>query len=171
VLYGSASPSEAFETTTLQVEPIDLHEFLRHVAANAPCVGVENVLLQAEGVDRVMVRADEFPLEDVVTHVLRNADRHRRPGTPIILRLALREDVAELRIHNEGEPIDEALLDKIFEYGVSTAEADDGTGHEGRRGQGLFVAKTYLAKMGGTIEAVNEAGGVSFVLSLQRALL
>ncbi len=34
----------------------------------------------------------------------------------------------------------------------------------------LFVARrTYLAKMGGTIAACNVEGGVSFVLTLQRA--
>lgn len=168
VLYGSASPSEAFETTTLRVEPIDLHEFLRHVAANAPCVGVANVELQvADGVGPVMVRADEFPLEDVVTHVLRNADRHRRVGTPINLRLDVLDDMVQVRIHNLGEPIPQALLDKIFEYGVSE-NAEAAAGDDGRRGQGLFVAKTYMAKMGGTIAAVNEADGVSFVLALQR---
>ena len=29
----------------------------------------------------VLVRAEEYALEDVVTHVLRNAERHREPGT------------------------------------------------------------------------------------------
>ena len=36
------------------------------------------------------------------------------------------------------------------------------------RGQGLFVAKTYMAKMGGTINARNTEGGVAFVLTFQR---
>ena len=38
----------------------------------------------------------------------------------------------------------------------------------GSRGQGLFVARTYLAKMGGTISVRNLPDGVSFALSLQR---
>ena len=32
------------------------------------------------------------------------------------------------------------------------------------RGQGLFVARTYMAKMGGTVTARNEQGGVTFEL-------
>ncbi|MES2933139.1 MAG: hypothetical protein V4805_06595, partial [Pseudomonadota bacterium] len=40
----------------------------------------------------------------------------------------------------------------------------------GNRGQGLFVAKTYMAKMGGTIGVQNVMDGVSFVLSLQRGM-
>ena len=38
-----------------------------------------------------------------------------------------------------------------------------------QRGQGLFVAKTYMAKMGGTIAAENVPDGVRFVLTLPRA--
>jgi C4-dicarboxylate-specific signal transduction histidine kinase len=41
-------------------------------------------------------------------------------------------------------------------------------GTAGNRGQGLFVAKTYMAKMGGTITAFNIEDGVSFELGLQR---
>jgi signal transduction histidine kinase len=172
VLYGHASPSEAFEATTLQLQPLDLHEFLRHVASNAPCVGVDDVELHAEpGLGEVLVRADEYPLEDVVTHVLRNAQRHRVAGTPIEIRLGPAGPMAEVRIRNRGPRIPEPMLDKIFEYGVSdlqgeSAGAADAAG--GRRGQGLFVAKTYLAKMGGTIRAENGSDGVTFVLALQR---
>ena len=39
---------------------------------------------------------------------------------------------------------------------------------QGYRGQGLFVARTYMAKMGGTISARNVEGGVSFLLTLQQ---
>jgi sensor histidine kinase regulating citrate/malate metabolism len=58
------------------------------------------------------------------------------------------------------------MLGKIFEYGVSDQPE---SGAEGNRGQGLFVAKTYMAKMGGTITARNEVDGVTLALALQRA--
>jgi sensor histidine kinase regulating citrate/malate metabolism len=58
------------------------------------------------------------------------------------------------------------MIDNIFEYGVSD-QADSGA--HGNRGQGLFVAKTYMAKMGGTITVRNLDDGVEFVLSLLRA--
>ena len=50
---------------------------------------------------------------------------------------------------------------------MSDGAANGGQG-EGR-GQGLFVARTYMAKMGGTITAANAAGGVTFTLRLPRA--
>ena len=65
----------------------------------------------------------------------------------------------------------------IFEYGVSDpgasvgADRDENNPDRGHRGQGLFVAKTYMAKMGGTIVAENlpDGRGVRFTLALPKA--
>ncbi|QDQ26995.1 HAMP domain-containing histidine kinase [Chitinimonas arctica] len=166
ILYGSASPSEAFQSTTLAVQALDLDEFLRNIAGNAACVGIAGVSYE-RAPSPVLVRADEYPLEDVVTHVLRNADRYRPPDTLITITLTASETTVSVAIHNVGQAIPDDLIDKIFEYGVSDqAEA----GANGSRGQGLFVAKTYMAKMGGTITAHNDEDGVRFVLGLQRAM-
>ena len=164
VLYGNASPSEAFQASVVQVGELDLSAFLEHVAANAPCAGIDNVRFVGAG-QAVLARADEYCLEDVVTHVLRNAARYRREDSPITLTLAAAETGATITIFNQGPAIAEELIGRVFEYGVSD-QPDSGA--EGNRGQGLFVAKIYMAKMGGTISVLNHANGVSFVLSLQR---
>jgi signal transduction histidine kinase len=173
VLYGSASPSEAFQSTTLQLATLELGAFLAAVAANAPHAGIADVRY-AGPAEAVAVRADEYSLEDVITHVLQNADRHRAAGTPITITLTADETSARVELHNEGEAIAGALIDKIFEYGVSGGEDAPPGGAAGspapQRGQGLFVAKTYMAKMGGTIAAENAAGGVRFVLVLPRVM-
>ena len=166
-LYGTASPSEAITAATVEVDALDLDTFLRHVAENAPYAGIADVVYAPAGAP-VWVQADEHSLEDVVTHVLRNADRYRPTGTPVTLALSgLGEAMVALEIHNTGPAIPEALLDKIFDYGVSDGAASGAQG-EGR-GQGLFVARTYMAKMGGTITAANVGDGVSFTLRLPRA--
>jgi signal transduction histidine kinase len=164
VLYGSASPSEAFQSTVLQVTAIDIGAFLRNVADNAPLVGIADVRFSGDQ-EGVMVRADDYSLEDVVTHILRNADRCRVPDSMISIDLKATETAATITIHNYGPNIAEELIDKIFEYGVSD-QIDAGA--NGSRGQGLFVAKTYMAKMGGTITVQNVADGVVFSLGLQR---
>jgi signal transduction histidine kinase len=164
VLYGSASPSDAFLSASLQMQKLDIEAFLKTVATNAADAGILQV--QFESAARpVLVKADEYSLEDVVTHILTNANRHRTPGTAIRMSLKASGTSAEVRIHNRGSGISPPLLDKVFEYGVSEA-ADDSPQH---RGQGLFVARTYMAKMGGTIEAVNVEDGVEFVLRLAAA--
>ncbi len=163
VLYGNASPSEAFQASVVQVGELDLSAFLEHVAANAPCVGIDDVRFIGGG-QPVLARADEYCLEDVVTHVLRNAARYRVEGSPITLTLADAGTGATITIFNKGPSIPEELIGRVFEYGVSD-QPDSGA--EGNRGQGLFVAKIYMAKMGGTISVANHSNGVSFVLSLQ----
>ena len=190
VLYGAASPSEALAAAPVQLASLDLLAFAQHVAGNAHFAGIEQVVLKpvlqpvlkpvlqepsheraGVGAGTWLVHADEYSLEDVVTHVLRNAEQHRTPGTPIVLRLDASSDDAmlHLAIHNQGPAINAALMDKIFEYGVSDKSAAQGTGSPSEtRGQGLFVARTYMAKMGGTIEARNVAGGVELRLRLPR---
>jgi signal transduction histidine kinase len=169
VLYGQASPSEALQAAHLDVGTVDLDQFLHHVAGNAHFAGIEGVRYQ-RAASPVMVRAEEFSLEDVVTHILRNAQRHRTPGTPITMALLAQEPgVAQVIIHNQGEPIADALLARVFDYGVSGTDLSSEPATTGQRGQGLFVARTYMRKMGGAIEARNEDGGVSLVLTLQRA--
>lgn len=161
VLYGQASPSEALAAAQIELATLDLDAFLAQVAANAHFAGLDGVRYRPLG-SPVPVRADEFALEDVVTHVLRNADRHRHPGTPITIALAASDSTATVSIHNSGAAIAPALLGRIFEYGFSDAAGD------GHRGQGLFVVRTYLAKMGGTVRARNDGDGVTFELSLPR---
>lgn len=164
VLYGNASPSEAFQASVVQVGELDLSAFLEHVAANAPCAGIANVRLIGGG-QPVLARADEYCLEDIVTHVLRNAARYRLDGSPITITLDAVETGATITIFNQGPAIADELIGRVFEYGVSD-QPDSGA--DGNRGQGLFVAKIYMAKMGGTISVANYPNGVSFVLCLQR---
>lgn len=71
--------------------------------------------------------------------------------------------MASITIRNLGLNIPEGMIDRIFEYGLSDQQ---GSGANGSRGQGVFVDRTYMARMGGTITAQNEVDGVSFVLIL-----
>jgi len=165
VLYGSASPSDAILSASLQMKSLDIQSFLQTVADNAAEAGIARVTF--DGLSRpLFVKCDEYSLEDVVTHVLTNADRHRSSSSAIRMSLRCQANVAEVRIHNQGSCIKPSMLGKIFEYGVSEANAPQGGAAGPHRGQGLFVAKTYMAKMGGTIEAANVADGVEFVLRL-----
>jgi hypothetical protein len=66
-----------------------------------------------------------------------------------------------VRIGNDFPPIDGRRIGRILGDGVP--DATD-TGAAGSRGHGLFVARTYVAKTGRTIEARNAVDGVDFVL-------
>lgn len=157
LLYGQASVGEALDQASAQRERLDLAAFLREVAANAPFAGFEHVV--AEGCEReCWVLADALKLEDALTHLLSNAQRYRTPGTPICLQLDATQGT--VRVHNQGPPIAPERLPTLFELGTSSGEGAT------QRGQGLFVARGYLAKMGGSIEVANADGGVAFTLRL-----
>lgn len=161
-LYGSASPTDGVESVAIQDEVVDVAQFLQSVAENAPDAGIDGVVF--EGVQEpTLVRADAAALEDAITHILTNATRYRPPGTAITVGLKVIEDTAIATIHNHGPHVPEDMIGRIFEYGVS--DQPDG-GALGNRGQGLFVAKTYLAKMGGSITVQNKADGVQFEIRL-----
>ncbi len=165
VLYGTASPSEALAGAQIEGQRMDLAAFAAQLAANAAYAGIEDVQLLPWTGDPLWVSADEYSLEDVLTHVLRNAQRHHKPGTPILLTLNIDGNSAVLSVYNEGPHIATERLETIFEYGESDAPTHNGE----RRGQGLFVARSYLAKMDGRIEARNEPAGVRFIITLPLA--
>ncbi len=171
ILYGNASPSEAFQASVLELQALELRQFLSALIENAPDAGIKDVLDLSDASTcpaAVWVRADEHSLEDVISHILNNAQRYRQTASPIEIKLDADDNYAQISVRNYGPQIAEDMLDKLFEYGVSDqAEA----GALGQRGQGLFVAKTYMAKMGGTISVNNLADGVCFCLSLQRCTI
>jgi two-component system, OmpR family, sensor kinase len=165
ILYGQASPSEAIAKADVAAGVLDLDAFLTQIAGNAHFAGIDKVVYERPAqAAPLLVKADEFALEDVVTHILSNAQRHRLEGTPITLSVAQEGAQALLRIHNQGQAIPADLLPGIFDYGVSGSKA--GADDPSHRGQGLFVVKSYMGKMGGSVEAINVVDGVVFQLAL-----
>ena len=81
--------SEAIEAAYLELEGVNVVSFLAMVAENAHFAGIGGVcFVPTPGMHDLQVRADDFSLEDVLTHVLRNAARHRKDDTPITLSLS-----------------------------------------------------------------------------------
>ena len=138
VLYGSASPSEAFQSTSLRGANGGYCRFRtkrRRERRSRRCP-----LHRRDA--PVPVRADEFPWRTCFPTSSKNADRHRRAGNPITIAVAAGDNLATVSIHNFG-PHQSGIAGQDFEYGVSDQPAHAAEGH---RGQGLFVAKTYMAR-------------------------
>jgi two-component system sensor histidine kinase KdpD len=103
--------------------------------------------------DLPLVRADPGLLERVLANLFSNALRHSPPDSPPVL--LAREDgdrvVLEVVDHGAGVPGD--LKERIFEPFLRLEERSPGVG------LGLAVAKGFAEAMGGTIAAVDTAGG------------
>ncbi len=106
---------------------------------------------------------------DLVTQALvgltSNAVRHTPPGTPVVLRLGLRDGHATIEVADAGPGIPPEHLPHVFErfhrVDRGRAAASGGTG------LGLALVEAVARAHGGTVAAASEPGrGAVFTLSL-----
>ena len=101
------------------------------------------------------ILVDEEWMERAVGNVMDNAVRYANSRIDICAKLEKKYIVIEIK--NDGEEIEEADLERIFERFY--------IGKGGQHGLGLAIAKQVMVLHGGTIEARNE-NGVVFVLKV-----
>jgi signal transduction histidine kinase len=112
----------------------------------------------------VSVRGDARLLRRMIRNLLENARRHGAP--PIELRVARRDDGAELQVRDHGPGIPESERERIFEPFFRQPNARQGFG----AGLGLALVRQIARRHGGeaTVEAA-EGGGGRFVVRLARS--
>ena len=92
---------------------------------------------------------DQDRLAQVISNLLGNALQHGKPGAPVEIHSAIRDDGATLTIANEGAGIPPSELPKLFEpYRRSSAAGAT----RGSMGLGLYISREVIAAHGGTIE-------------------
>jgi signal transduction histidine kinase len=154
---------DAIAAREIELSPVELNEFLSEIARNAGLVNVPDVLFVGALADLVC-DVDADALGDVLENIIRNAHRHRLPGTPITITLTKVGTHAVITISNHGNLIDEAVLDRIFDYGFSTVAKKFGDGN----GIGLWISRKYVSMMRGSLTVLNirDEGRVCFEISL-----
>jgi len=109
-----------------------------------------------EYVPRIYGNTDE--LTQLIWNILQNAITHARES--IELTAAATEDGVKITVTNDGATIEPALLQRIFEWGVS--------GSEGGNGIGLAICRSIAHKHNGDISAQNrESGGTILTVTLK----
>ena len=98
---------------------------------------------------RFMVDADADRIGQVLSNLLGNAGHHGAPGEPVLVQLVRRGDDAVLEVSNVGPPIDEALVDSLFEP-FKRRSAPSPTNRNGL-GLGLYIAQQIMAGHGGSL--------------------
>jgi signal transduction histidine kinase len=111
--------------------------------------------LLTQGTCRAHVDGDRF--EQVVSNLVANAVLHGDPGQPVRVELATRAAAASLSVHNQGVPIDPALLPTLFDP-FKRGETRAGRPHG--LGLGLYIADRIVTAHGGTlrVESTVEQG-------------
>ncbi len=109
------------------------------------------------------IKGDPQALGQAVQNVLRNAIVYGTPGSVVRVTLAVRDDMLELGVENDGIGIAAEDLPHIFEefYRASRARELDPRGS----GLGLSIAKHVVEQHGGSIQVSSEEGkGCRFLL-------
>lgn len=153
----------------LEPEPVDLAREARRVAEYLSLVAEERrVRLQVTG-DAPQVRGDRLLLQRAVTNLLSNAIRHANEGSTIDIAIASSGGRTTLAVTNEGEVIDPANLDRIFDrfYRVDPARSREGGGS----GLGLAIVRSIAQAHGGQVSVRSESGHSTFTLSFPAAAI
>jgi signal transduction histidine kinase len=147
---------------TLDLESVDFGAIvLETVAVYRQQAATAGSVLEVDA-PRIMGRWDELLLERTVSNLLENAIKFGR-GKPMRVRLRATAEAARLTVQDEGIGIAAEHLSRIFgrfERAVSSR-------NYGGLGLGLYVCRTIVEAMDGTIAVQSELGtGSTFTVEL-----
>lgn len=112
-------------------------------------------------------QADADRITQVVTNLVNNALVYGLPGEPVTVTSSVFAERLELRVHNRGAPIPEALRAEIFEP-LQRGEREVQRGSRSV-GLGLYIVRQIAVAHGGAVAVESSADeGTTFVVSLPR---
>lgn len=105
----------------------------------------------------ILVAMDSAGIRQVLTNLLANASRFSSPDGQVELAIGQQGGSTILEVRDHGEGIPQALREKVFERFY---RADNSRNREtGGSGIGLSIVKTIVERHGGSIVALETAGG------------
>lgn len=139
--------------------PLDLTDLLQGELARR--TDRINIKFQAE--QGVMVRGVAVRLRRLVCELLNNAQRHAKDL--VLVQVRKLEDAAELVVADDGDGIDEADRERVFEPFTRLDAARSRAA--GGSGLGLAIVRNIAAAHGGSVHVADSpAGGAAFVVRL-----
>jgi len=111
---------------------------------------------------------DAARLAQLITNLLENAIEHGRRGAAIGLSTRADGDDVYIVVSNEGEPIPDSELDRLFDP-LTRRSRQTGPRRAGAGlGLGLFIARQIVLSHGGNISVASDATATSFTVRLPR---
>jgi len=149
----------------LHWEPVDFAAVVREVATRLePEASRAESRLTLEFPEELLGRSDRMRLEQVAENLLTNAIKYGA-GKPILVRLAAGPERVTLTVQDQGigiAPEHQARIFERFERAVSER-------NYGGLGLGLYITRTIVEALGGTIRVRSEPGqGACFTVELPR---
>ena len=141
----------------LQKETFDIYEMVAGLVESTKILAADkNIEFKLEGRSGILINADEFKLEEVVTNYISNAIKHVSDNGKIVIRLIPDKDRVKLEVYNSGSAIPKEDIDHIWDkfYKVDKAHSRD----YGGTGIGLAILEIHDMPYG--VENVDD--GVMF---------
>ena len=136
----------------VSLQPVDLLDALSPTLALFPDLQVS--VLAPEDLPPFL--ADPDRLEQVMVNLLENAHKYSPPGTAVRITAAVAGDAVAIHLHNPCDPIDPALLERLFTkfYRLDNRLTRTSRG----TGLGLYLTKGLIEAMGGQVSASADDG-------------
>jgi signal transduction histidine kinase len=123
-------------------------------------------LLQFTSVGDAVGDWDAARLGQVLTNLLANAVQHGKARSEIIVTVDGRGEDVELRVHNNGPPIEKSVLEDLFK---PLKRASDAAHDTSSLGLGLYIAERIVTAHEGKIDVQSSAeSGTTFTVRLPR---
>jgi len=155
----------------LSPKALNLTAFLSSLLKNYRTLAEKKkIQIHLNAPEGLMMEVDKSYLMRVVENLLSNAMKFSPPDTNINVKLVDQKDTVELIVEDEGPGISAEEQPRLFQkYQRLTPRP---TGGESSTGLGLFIVKTIVEKMDGTVRCESEVGkGSKFIVVLKRAEL
>lgn len=155
-----------FGTNQLNFERFDIVELIKNINGSSDILlQQKEVKLNFQSKEPIYVWADEFMTEEVYTNYLTNAIHYVPEQGEISINLEQKGNILRISVFNEGNPIPEDELDKIWIkfYKVDKAR----TREYGGSGIGLSIVAATMKLHGRDYGAYNYENGVVFYFELE----
>ncbi|MBR1757252.1 MAG: HAMP domain-containing protein [Lachnospiraceae bacterium] len=150
-----------FGTDQISFERFDLVSLIRTIlSSNQILVRQKDAMVVFTRQEPIMVWADEFMIEEVFTNYLTNALNHVKKNGKIEIVLEEKEETVRVNVFNEGNPIPEEDLGRIWDkfYKVDKAR----TREYGGSGIGLSIVRATMEALHQEYGVYNTEDGVTF---------
>jgi hypothetical protein len=150
-------------------KPMDLTPVCQHAVEEFEGIHPD-CQLQFESKGDLHGEWDSDRLSQVVSNLVANAMQYGCEDGPVSVVAQAHGGEVVLRVHNEGPPISEGAMKKIFEPMVRQP-TENGDKHPTGLGLGLYIAREVVTAHGGTIAVTStRKGGTTFTVQIPRRL-